>query len=393
MSVTTDWTTQSLFPEYQESLQHTTGLLPSQHIRRLVDAGRVAAPGQPIAEQQIQPASLDLRLGPVAHRVHASFLPGAHSTVASRIEELRMHGPIDLREPVMLERGCVYIIRLLEELKLPPGVSGKANPKSTTGRLDVFTRLITDHGTEFERVASGYRGPLYVEVVPRTFNILVKEGLRLNQLRFVRGSPPPSDSMLDVLHRRETLVFNPDDSPGEALISNGLWISVDLSGDGSGGVVGYRARAQGNPLVDLTKIGHYDPAEYWEPVRARKGAIVLEPDDFYILVSREKVRIPPTHAAEMVAYEPPIGEFRVHYAGFFDPGFGHGNNRVRGTRGVLEVRSHEVPFLLEDGQLVGRLIYERLLEVPDRLYGKEIGSSYQEQGLKLSKQFRPFAQG
>jgi dCTP deaminase len=279
----------------------------------------------------------------------------------------------------------------MEVLKLPQGISGKANPKSTTGRLDIFTRLITDCGNEFEGVREGYRGKLFLEVVPRTFSILVQQGARLNQIRFVRGNPPPSDAALGELDRTESLVFSEADGPQAAVIKDGLWISVDLEGNAANGIVGYRAKNHA-PLVDLSKIGHYEPLEFWEPIaRTPSRGLVLNPDDFYILASRELIRIPANFAASMVPYDPSVGEFRIHYAGFFDPGFGYGSNDIAGTRAVLEVRSHEVPFLIEHGQEVGRLIYERLLAVPEKIYGVNIGSSYQSQGLALSKQFKPVA--
>jgi dCTP deaminase len=361
-----------------------SGLLPYQDIRALIEAGVVAAPS-PVEELQIQPASMDLRLGPIGYRVQASFLPGERATVMERVADLQMHEPLDLTRPCLLERGCVYIIPLLERVALPPSISGRANPKSSTGRLDIFTRLIADRATEFDQVRAGYDGPLYVEVVPRTFSVVVQQGTRLNQLRFRQGEPTSSDAALNELHRRDPLVFR-GDTPTEALIGNGLWITIDLQGAPGSDVVGFRAKPHG--LIDLSKIRHYDPTDFWEPVRrTRRNSIILNPDDFYILVSREQIRVPPDFAAEMVAYEPPIGEFRVHYAGFFDPGFGYGEE-LHGTPGVLEVRSHEAPFLLEDGQIVGRLVYERLLSVPDRLYGSGIGSHYQYQSLTLSKQFK-----
>ena len=360
------------------------GLLPSQDIEALIARGVVSAERE-IGADQVQPASLDLRLGSVAYRVQASFLPGERATVADRVGDLQMHEPFDLTRPCLLERGGVYIIPLLERLSLPPTLSARANPKSSTGRLDIFTRLITDNGTEFDEVRAGYHGPLFVEVVPRTFSIVVREGTKLNQLRLREGTPASSDTDLAALHQREPLVYRQGE-PTPALISNGLWLTIDLEPTGESDIVGYRARPPG--LIDLSKVGHYDIADFWEPVhRSRRGSIILNPDDFYILVSKEQVRVPPEYAAEMVAYEPPIGEFRVHYAGFFDPGFGHGGD-LRGTRGVLEVRSHEVPFLLEDGQTVARLVYERLLSVPQRLYGTGIGSSYQHQGLTLGKHFK-----
>jgi dCTP deaminase len=364
----------NLFPELDKDLKsytaaYTTGILPYQDIVNLIAGGRVTAE-TPIDDAQIQPASLDLRLGATAWRVRASFLPGKTSTATAKIERMMMHR-IDLSQPTVFERGCVYIAEIMEALRLPSDIYGKSNPKSSTGRLDIFTRLFTEGGTEFESVPEGYRGNLYLEIVPRTFSVLVKQGARLNQLRFVRGSPPPSDHKIDELNAADTLVY------------------ADGSHAHGGGIVGYRAK-QHAPLIDLSRINHYDPLEFWDPLRSdAHRSLVLNPDDFYILMSRERVRIPPNFAASMVPYDPSMGEFRIHYAGFFDPGFGYGNNDINGARAVLEVRSHEVPFLIEHGQGVGRLIYERLLSRPERIYGVNIGSNYQAQGLKLSKQFKP----
>lgn len=381
-----------LFPELEKDLSafHTSGILPSQKIEEMIHAGIISST-DPNVTAQVQPASMDLRLGPVAYRVQASFLPGKHSTVSRMTEDLRMH-EVDLTKPAVLEKKCVYIVPLQEELCLPNSISGKANPKSTTGRLDVFTRLITDYSSEFERVESGYKGKLYVEIVPRTFSVLVHQGTKLNQLRFIEGESfrnlKPSDAKLGKLDRQETLVYSEDGVPWQAKISQGLRVSIDLQGGGSSEIVGYRAKAH-TPLVDLDQIDFYEPLDFWEPMfRSKRKGIILNPDDFYILISKEKVRVPPNFAAEMVPYDPSVGEFRVHYAGFFDPGFGYGNNDIKGTRAVLEVRSHEVPFLMEDGQIVGRLIYERLIATPKKIYGTAIGSSYQSQGLSLSKQFK-----
>lgn len=364
----------------------TTGILPSQAIEDLIRTGHISA-SAPICPDQIQPSSLDLRLGSSAYRVRASFLSSRNSRVTDKLAEYQLY-EIDLSRPAVLERGCVYIAPVMEELKLPAAISGKANPKSTTGRLDIFTRLITDYGSEFERVPAGYKGRLYTEIVPRSFSVLAREGTRLNQLRLRRGSPMPSDAGISRLHEEETLVYTEDESPGEANIAKGLWLSVDIEGGENSEIIGYRARKH-TPLIDLSKVNHYDPAEFWEPIgRATGGKLILDPEDFYILASREKVRIPPGYAAEMVPYDPSVGEFRIHYAGFFDPGFGYGTDDIKGTRAVLEVRSHEVPFVLEDGQVVGRLVFERLLGVPAKIYGQDIGSSYQRQGLALSRQFR-----
>ena len=382
----------SLHPEpapepAEASARPQSGILPSQEIRALVAAGEIAAP-EPIGEAQIQPASLDLRLGPVAYRVRASFLPGPTATVQQKIDQFGMHA-LDLTRGAVLEKGCVYLVPLLEHVRLGEGISGLANPKSSTGRLDIFTRLIADFSTEFERVKRGYAGPLYLEISPRTFSIILRQGSRLNQLRLRRGPSPAGDAAagaaLRLLHRQVRLV---DRDPGEAVIDRGLALSVDLRGQGDGRPIGYIARKHAG-LIDVDKVGHYDPADFWEPVFGRRGeGLILNPDDFYILASKEAVTVPPDHAAEMVAYDTLVGEFRVHYAGFFDPAFGYGPSAGGRTRAVLEVRSHEVPFMLEDGQIVGRLAYERLTAVPDKLYGTGIGSSYQRQGLTLGKQFR-----
>jgi len=381
----------SLFPELEKDLRaitgaHSTGILPSQEIERLISSGRIFS-DQGIDPAQVQPASLDLRLGKVAYRVRASFLPGERATVESKIDKYRMH-ELDLAHPAALERGCVYIVPLMEELSLPAEIWGKANPKSTTGRLDIFTRLITDFGTEFDGVPEGHKGKLYLEIVPRTFSVLVQAGFRLSQLRLLRGNPPASDSALDALDRSEQLVFLDGTGAVSAQIERGLWLSIDLHGSPDSEIVGYRAKRH-TPLIDLSKTDFYEPLDFWDPVRRpQDGALVLDPDEFYILASKERIRVPPSFSASMVAYDPSVGEFRIHYAGFFDPGFGYGDDGVTGAKAVLEVRSHEVPFLLEDRQVVGSLVYERLLDKPTKIYGKGIGSSYQSQGLMLSKQFR-----
>lgn len=366
------------------------GVLPSQAIEKMVSSGRIRS-RTPVLPDQIQPSSIDLRLGTEAFRVRASFLASGAATITSKLEQYRLH-TIDLTRPAVLEKGCVYIVPLQEELALPPHISGKANPKSSTGRLDIFTRLITDEGRQFEIVPAGYHGRLYAEVVPRTFSVVVREGERLSQLRLFQGDYAPSDALLRQLESEESLVYLPDETRGEANIQNGLRLSVDLAGDArdSGGpnIIGYRAKKHA-PLIDLARVQHYDPGEFWDPIRRNDShTLILDPEDFYILASRERVRIPAQYAAEMVPFDPTIGEFRIHYAGFFDPGFGYGSGDINGTRAVLEVRSHEVPFIMEHGQVVASLVFERLLERPRLLYGEGIGSSYQRQGLKLSKHFR-----
>ncbi len=355
-----------------------TGVLSCQQISAMIDAGQIAS-DPAILPEQVQPASLDLRLGPVAYRVRASFLPGAGQTVADRLDEFGMHR-IELGPGAVLEKGCVYLVPLMERLALPEGVQAVANAKSSTGRLDLLTRTITDGGTEFDRVPPGHTGPLYAEICPRSFSVLVRPGMRLNQVRFRSGDARLSDAAMHRLHAETPLVDGP------AVIDGGLAFSVDLRPE-AGTLTGYRAKPH-TGLIDLDRIGHYPAADFWEEVHARDGHIVLDPGAFYILVSREAVHIPPGYAAEMAPFVAMAGEFRVHYAGFFDPGFGHAAAGGTGARGVLEVRCHEAPFVLEHGQIVGRLVYESMDTVPDRLYGADIASNYQGQGLKLSKHFR-----
>ena len=326
----------------------------------------------------MQPASLDLRLGRIAYRVRASFLPGEGATVAERLPLFSMH-EVDLSVGAVLEKGCVYVVPLMEGLALPGDVSAVANAKSSTGRLDLFTRLITDRGTEFDRIDPGYSGPLWAEISPRSFSVLARPGIRLNQIRFRRGQAVIDDAALRALHDRVSLVNGP------AHIDAGLGFSVDLK-RGEDGLVGYRAKPH-TGLIDLDRIGDYAASEFWEPIHAQEARIILDPGAFYILVSREAVHVPPDCAAEMAPYLAMVGEFRVHYAGFFDPGFGHAPAGGHGSRGVLEVRCHEAPFALEHGQIVGRLVYERMAEVPAKLYGADLKSNYQGQGLKLSKHF------
>jgi len=360
--------------------RHTTGILPGHVLKRLMRARREVVTTEDFDEAQIQPASIDLRLGPVAWRVRASFLPGPHATVYEKLGSAVLH-EIDLTNGAVLETGCVYVVPLLESAEFSFRVSGIANPKSSTGRLDVFTRLITDRAQGFDRVEPGYHGPLYAEISPRTFPVLVRKGSRLNQLRVRRGSPQFTDTQLKRLHAETPLV------DGTADIEGGLALSVDLKGEAAGKHVGWRAKRHTN-IIDIDKRASLDPYDYWDPIEASKsGNIVLDPDEFYILASREAVAIPPEFAAEMVPFNPLVGEFRVHYAGFFDPGFGYSQGRPPSARAVLEVRSREVPFILEHGQIIGRLVFERLTEVPAEAYGEGIGSHYQRQGLKLSKHF------
>lgn len=383
----------SLFPDLPGetvAAEREAGMLPSQEIRKLIAGGHVLNRSfAGITEDQIQPASLDLKLGDVGYRVQASFVP-QRSTVEGKIADLGLSmSRVDLTRTTVFEKGCVYIVPLQEELYLPDEISCQANPKSSTGRLDIFTRLITDGGQEFEKVRSGYRGMLYAEIASRTFSVVVRSGMSLNQLRFVRGNPKPSDRATTALDKEEALVYGEEGNPTKARIDKqSLKLSVNLLGNDPSEIVAYQAK-KSTPVIDLANIDHYDPEDFWEARRSPgKKGLILEPGDFYILASKEKVSVPPDWAAEMVSMDQDIGEFRIHYAGFFDPGFGYGAGDVRGTRAVLEVRAHEVPFLIEHGQTMGRLMYIPLRSRPDKIYGSGIGSSYQRQGLALSKHFK-----
>jgi dCTP deaminase len=372
-------------PSSSTASSSATGILPFQAINALCRDGEILAE-MDILPEQVQPASVDLRLGPTAYRVRASFLPGPDATVLEKIEQLDGYA-IDLTNSAVLEKGCVYVVPLIESLALSENIAGLANPKSSTGRLDILTRLITDRTAAFDRVERGYHGPLYVEIAPRTFSVVVRTGTRLNQLRFRRGAPTVASGELQRLHDEQQIVMALGDE--NKLGEDGmLRVTVDLGGDGGDSLIGFRARKH-TDRIDVERIGHYDPLDFWEPIHAhRDPRIILDPNDFYILKTRESVGVPPDYAAEMMAYDTTVGEFRVHYAGFFDPGFGW-DRAAGGSRAVLEVRSHEVPFLLEHGQTVGWLRYEPMAGRPDKLYGRGIGSNYQNQGLALAKQFRP----
>ncbi len=369
-------------------LGNMPGILPAQRIRAMINR-KIIRGVTVIAENQIQPASFDLRLGRVAYRVRASFLPGKHQKVEDQLERLKLH-EIPLENGAVLERGCVYVVELDEFVELPTSVAGIANPKSSTGRIDVFTRLITDNTELFDFVEEGYRGKLYAEIYPRTFSIKVRRGSRLNQIRFRmrkgKGekyrTPRVSDSELRKLHAATAL------AEGFPVIRNGLNLRVDLTGVAKNSVIGYRA-LKFTGIIDVDQVNIYRARDFWEPIKARHDrSLVLDPHEFYILASKEWLHIPPLYAAEMVPIDTMRGEFRVHYAGFFDPGFGHPEAGGAGSRAVLEVRSHEIPFILEDGQIVARLIYQRLAEKPDEMYGAHVGSNYQSQGLRLSKHFK-----
>jgi dCTP deaminase len=371
-----------------------TGVLCDRDLRAAVADGWIVA-GSALRDEQFQPSSLDLRLGPVAYQLRASFLP-YRETVQSRLgadapDPELVIDRLSLEHGATLQRGSVYLVELLESLALPPGVRGRSNPKSTTGRLDIFTRVITDRTPRFDEIAAGYRGPLYLEVSPQSFPVRVQAGASLNQLRLLSGQSALSDPALQALYRDVPLLYDDDDRPialERALFNDGLCMGIDLSGRMTGGIIGYRAHPN-PPGVDLARVAAYDPAEFWEPIkRPGRDAYILEANRFYILVSKERIRVPPDYAAEMVVYDAGAGEIRTHYAGFFDPGFGFGDGSVLGTKVVMEVRAREVPFMVYDGQISFKVGFERLRARPDRVYGVGLGSSYQHQTLSLSKHFR-----
>jgi len=369
--------------------EEAQGVFPLQCLEAAVQEGWIRSDKYQIPRTSFQPASLDLRLGEKAYRLRCSFLPDAQS-VQDKLRDFAM-GEIDLRDGAILERNRPYLIPLVEELELPHNVRGKANPRSSTGRLDIFTRVISDHSHRFDEIRPGYRGKLYLEILSRTFTIRVRTLDSLNQLRLIRGKSRCDDQDMLEYHTNTPILYQ-SGSPVPAnklVLSNGLFLGVDLKGDHQR-VVGYRAK-KNSLLLDLSHTGYYEPADFWETVYPEKGGrVVLEPEEFYLILSLESVRIPPQFAAEMAAYDPTSGELRTHYAGFFDPGFGYGpQGQLKGTRAVLEVRAHDVPFILEHGQKVCKLEFEAMCEAPTTLYGEALGSSYQEQELTLSKHFLP----
>lgn len=377
------------------------GILPDRHLSQLIRDGGIHA-NSSIEDRQIQPASLDLRLGKKAYRLLSSFLP-EHSEINKSLSVLDLYRSdlvmyeIDLTEGAILEKGHVYLVPLLESLALPKNIRGRTNPKSSTGRLDVFTRVITDLNVGFDEIGLGYHGPLYLEIVPRSFTIRVQTGLSLNQLRLIAGHPTVSDSQIKVLHRSVHLLHhnygrsNPNTAltAREIRVDQGLFLRIDLNGiESRNGIVGYRAKKNSH-IIDLSKIGYYSAFDYWEPIyRTTNNTLLLEPEEFYILVSKERITVPAGYAAEMVAYEAACGELRTHYAGFFDPGFGASADPRKGTQVVLEVRPHDVPFLIHDSQTFFKVIYEKMLDIPECLYGITIGSNYHQQDLTLSKHFK-----
>ncbi|HLE08150.1 MAG TPA: 2'-deoxycytidine 5'-triphosphate deaminase [Thermodesulfobacteriota bacterium] len=390
-----------------------TGVFSCQELKKAISDGLILAT-PPIEEAQIQPASIDLRLGPKAYRLVSSFLPGKDQKVMDRLGPRSRHRANLLMyehntaDGMVLEKGSVYLIPLMEKLALPKNVHGKANPKSTTGRLDIFTRVITDCNPRFDEIPQGYEGGLFLEVMPRSFTVKVWQGISLVQLRLRTGDSSVTDRQLKKLHNEYSILCDgkgedilplfdnpynesrgriPDD---RVRVSNGIFMSADLIGDKSGAIIGYKAKKNSH-VIDLTKKNYYNTEDFWEPIysNTNRDMLILEPEEFYILATKEKIRIPPGYAADMAPYEAGSGELRTHYAGFFDPGFGYGKGgEVMGTKAVLEVRAHDVPFMIAHGQTFCKLFFEKMREVPDKVYGPTIGSSYQYQTITLSKQFK-----
>lgn len=366
-----------------------SGILSYQHLKEFVDK-KVIFANDPINDWQFQPNTIDLRLGPVAYRVRSSFIP-LTKRVEDRIDEFLMY-KVDLKDGAILEKGCVYIIPLKEKLDLPPDIYGKTNPKSSTGRLDIFTRIITDHNYRFNTVRSGYSGNLYVEVSPMSFTIKVRENDSLNHLRLITGdNVRVSQREVEEMYDSVPLLYDDDGNPlpkGDVVFDEGLFMRIDLSHYGERKVIGFKSK-RNSSVLDISKKYHYDANEFWEKIYSDSSEqLILEPEVFYIFASRERIVIPPGVCGEMVPYDPNSGEMRVHYAGFFDTGFGYEpNSSIKGAKAVLEVRPHDVPFLIEDGQILFRLVFDKNVQIPTQFYGKALKSHYQCQGLSLSKHF------
>lgn len=374
----------------------STGVFSDEELNEAIGSGVITAT-EPIEEGQVQPASIDLRLGTKVYRLVSSFLP-ENEGVLDKLHQKDMYGTdlvmyeMDMGEDgKILEKDSVYLIPLMESLKLPRGVGGKANPKSTTGRLDIFTRIITDKNPRFDEIKDGYKGGLFLEIMPRSFTVKVKAGQSLVQLRLRRGNCLVGDAQLKRLNTDTGILYDGKDKVSNAngnIISNGIFMSVDLKGDKSG-IIGYKSKKNSH-VVDLSNKDHYNIEDFWEPIYNNgKNTLILEPEEFYILASKEKIRIPGGYASEMLPFEAGSGELRTHYAGFFDPGFGYGKRgEVRGTQAVLEVRAHDVPFMIAHGQTLFKLFFEKMSKTPKNVYGPKIGSSYQYQTITLSKQFK-----
>ena len=343
-----------------------------------------------LCDDQIQMASIDLSLKGPVYGMRASGLPRRGETVRSRIDASAKTGyTFNLTgEDKLLSRRQTYIIPLNEGLKLPPGFAARFSPKSSTGRVDVLARILADGIPHFDSVpAEGYRGPLYLEVTPLSCDILLRSGQSLMQMRLRQGDSLVSANDLVTLQAEKGIVWGKDGKPIApeklSLAEHGLYMHVDLDRD----IVGFMARDPILAELSFAKSDFYDPYDFWEPItRPKGGSIVLNPGRFYLLATKERVKVPSNICGDIAAYDASTGEFRTHYAGFFDPGFGGSKPEERGTVGVMEVRGREIPFELQDNQPVCRMDFQWLDEVPNRLYGA--GNNYTGEQPSLGKFFR-----
>lgn len=357
------------------------GALPCQIIEQFIQGGHIRA-RTPVPPGNVQPASLDLRLGSRAHRVRAAFVPLADETIEAALEAYSVE-TLNLEEGVELLVDRTYVAEIAEEFHLPPGVHAYTNNKSSTGRMNVWVRTLVDRQPRFDKIPAGYRGRVYAMITPRSWPLRVAAGTTLNQARFLKGENRLTDLELEMAQQQLGLVYEADGRPGEPVLDAGVLLTVDLRRE----VAGYEA-LPGEEPVDLTRSQPHDGSRYFRPVRSEGGEVFLRKGGFYILSTREYLRVPPLFAVEMVAYDIHSGEYRSHYAGFFDPGFGYGRSgEVRGTPAVLEVDTHE-DVVFRHGQPICKMVYEHLIKTPERIYGADVPSHYQYQrGPQLGRQF------
>ncbi|MBI29421.1 MAG: 2'-deoxycytidine 5'-triphosphate deaminase [Pelagibacteraceae bacterium] len=357
------------------------GALAYQNYKFLIENNIINSNNR-IPDESIQPASIDLRLGNFAYRVSSSFLT-INKTVEDRIKNFIID-KIDISQGHLFKKNQIYIVEVQESLNLDSKLSGKCNPKSSTGRLDILSRVISDYSSEYEVIKPGYKGKIYLEITSKTFNIVFTEGDKLSQLRLRKNNiVTTNDRELIGLHKLSPLLYNKNHKAIKPLINNGLKITAAVFNDDE--PIAYKAKKD-SPEIFFNKLRFHNKKDYWVSInKTKKNSLIIEPNEFYILKSKEKIKISRNLAAEMIPYDSEIGEFRAHYAGFFDPGFG---NEMKGSHAVLEIKTYEVPFAVEDGQIIARLIFEKLAEEPTKIYGEGIKSNYQNQGLALSKHFR-----
>ena len=328
---------------------------------------------------QIQPSSLDLTLSEECYEIEASFLSPNHN-IRDKLNNI-INKKIDLNEVYIFKKNITYIVRLNEKLNLKNDIFGKCNPKSSTGRLDIFCRAILNFSDEYEKIPLNYNGEIFLEITPRSFNIALIKGDSLNQMRLIyQNHDYVDDESLHNFHNIDPIIFDEFGNTNVADISSGLKISVDLKKINK--TSAYIAKDNA-PVLHYDKINSHKVADFWDTIKTKDDYLIIKPGKFYILKSKQKIRIPKTMAGEMKPYDTGIGDFRVHYAGFFDPGFGD----PFGSYAVLEVKTNEVPFILNDGQVIAKIQYEKLNKETKVVYGSNIKSNYQNQELALSKHF------